>query len=185
MKIISITPQGNDAPLIYHKPDTALVRNNDAFYLPEFANHFSAHLALVIRIKKMGKKVAERFAHRYYDEIAVGINIEALDLIEQKKASQLPWDEGVAFDYSAPISSFTPKSDKLDITLQLNGENIQQLSSDDIIIDQLIAEVTNKFTLKIGDLIYITLPKEGLKLDIGQQLSTNLNGENMLLCSIK
>ena len=185
MKLISITPQKDNASLIYHKPDTALLRNNDAFYLPEFSEHLSARLALVIKIKKMGKKVAERFAHRYYDEITVGINTEAIDLIEHCKTSQLPWDEGVAFDYSAPIGKFISKSDHLELVLQLNGQSIQQFTSDDINIDQLISEVSHKFTLKIGDLIYITLPIKGLKLEIGQNLSTNLNSQNILLCSIK
>jgi acylpyruvate hydrolase len=185
MKLINITPQKDKASLIYHKPDTALLRNNDAFYLPEFSEHLSARLALVIRIKKMGKKITERFAHRYYDEISVGINIEASDLIEHCKALQLPWDEGVAFDYSAPIGAFVPKCDYLALILQLDGEPIQQFTSDDINIDQLITEVSHKFTLKIGDLIYLTLPLEGLKLEIDQNITCTLNGQDLLLCSVK
>lgn len=185
MKLICITPQEGKHSLIYLKPDTALLRNNEAFYLPDFSEQLTGRLALVIKIKKMGKKVAERFSHRYYDEITVGLNIEALDIIERNKKEQLPWDEAVSFDYSAPIGPFIPKSTPFSLTLQCNRVQIQEINTSMINIDQLIAEASSKFTLKIGDFIYITLPTEGQKLEIGQELTASLNGEELLKCSIK
>lgn len=185
MKIISITPKEDNASLIYLKPDTSLLRNNDAFYLPEFSEHISGRLALVIRMKKMGKKIAERFAHRYYEEVTVGLNIEALDIIKHNKKEQLPWDVAVSFDYSAPIAPFVPKSDTLNLTLLCDEQQTQKINTSMINIDQLIAEASAKFTLKIGDLIYITLANTEQKLEIGQCLTASLNNKDLLKCSIK
>ena len=185
MKLICITPYEHKASLVYLKPDTALLRNNDAFYLPDFSEHMVARLALIIKVKKMGKKIAERFSHRYYDEISIGLNIEAQDIIKKNIEEQLPWDEAVAFDHSAPISPFANKSDATTLTLDCNQKEIQYLDNTLINIDKLIAEASRKFTLKIGDLIYITLPTAGLKLELGQELKASLNGEPRLRCTIK
>lgn len=185
MKIICITPQEDKASLIYLKPDTALLRNNDAFYLPDFSDKFSGRIALVVRMKKMGKKIAERFAHRYYDEITVGLSIEATSTIEHCKKEQLPWDEAVSFDYSSPIAPFTKKSDTISLSLLCDQKQCQELDNSIININQLIAEVSSKFTIKIGDLIYITLHNEGHILEIGQEFSAKINGETLLKCSIK
>jgi acylpyruvate hydrolase len=185
MKIICITPQENKPSLIYLKPDTALLRNNDAFYMPDFSEDITARLALVIKVKKMGKKIAERFAHRYYEEVSTGINLEARDLIEHNKAHGLPWDEAVAFDYSAPIGRFISPEEELSLSLECSNEKSQTLPINSTLIKQRIVEVSQKFTLKIGDYIYITLPTQGFKLEIGQELTGNLNGENLLKCTIK
>jgi len=185
MKLICITPQEDKSSLIYLKPDTALLRNNDALYLPEFSEQLYGRLALVIKMKKMGKKIAERFAHRYYEEVSVGLNIEALDIIARNKEEQLPWDEAVSFDYSAPIGQFIDKKEEVNITLSCDNETIEHWDSSSINIDKMIAEASQKFTLKIGDFIYITLPNQGLKLEIGQELSAQLNEDELLRFSIK
>lgn len=185
MKLICITPQESGASLIYQKPDTALLRNNNAFYLPEFSEHLSARLAYVIKIKKMGKKIAERFAHRYYEEVSVGLNIEALDVLERNKQEQLPWDNAVGFDYSSPIAPFVPKSDTFTLELTAKNQTIQSLNQEDFSVDRVIAEASHTFTLKIGDFIYITLPIEGVKLEIGQYYKVALNEASLLECEIK
>lgn len=185
MKLICVTPQKDKSSLIYLKPDSCLVRNNEDFYIPKFSDHITARVCLVIKIKKMGKQVAERFGHRYYDETTIGLNFVADDVLNTKQEERLPWDEAVGFDRSAPLGAFTQKVD--DFTIQLlNDDTIaQEIKASDLPIDKIIAEVTQRFTLKIGDLIYISLPEHSLKLAIGQKLSGTMNDECLLECGIK
>lgn len=184
MKLINVI-QHPDYALIYHKPDNCLVRNNEAFYLPDFATIFIARIAYVIKIKKIGKQIKTHFAHRYYDEVSVGLNIEAKDKLAQLRSQGLPWDQAVCFDYSAPLGTFTNKQTKKHIQLFINNNEQVILDLNQLHIDKIIADISHQFTLKIGDLIYISLPREDSILSIGQEFSVCLNNEELLTCAIK
>lgn len=184
MKLINHIQHPNYS-LIYHKPDSCLVRNNEAFYLPDFAKVFIARIAYVIRIKKIGKRISPRFVHRYYDEVSVGLNIEAKDLLSHLRNEGLPWDAATSFDYSAPIGTFTQKQNENHIQLLINDTLKEDFSVSHLDIDKAISEISHQYTLKIGDLIYLSLPREDLKLELGQNITLQLNNEERLACSIK
>lgn len=152
-------------PVVFLKPDSALLRNNDAFYLPGFAKSFHHEVELVFKINRLGKNIEERFAHRYYDEVSLGIDFTARDLQDELRGKGLPWEKCKAFDGSAVISNFVPVTkypdlNNLQFKLLVNGELRQMGNSHDMIftIDQIIAHLSKYFTLKIGDLIYTGTP---------------------------
>ena len=152
-------------PVVFLKPDSALLRNNDPFFLPDFANSFHHEVEIVVRINRLGKNIEERFAHRYYDQIGLGIDFTARDLQEKLRQKGLPWEKSKAFDSSAVISKFIDKEHYADINnlnfrLEVNGEVRQQGNTSDMLfsIDQIIAHVSKYFMLKIGDLIYTGTP---------------------------
>ncbi|MDG5800381.1 fumarylacetoacetate hydrolase family protein [Marinilabiliaceae bacterium ANBcel2] len=164
-------------PIVFLKPDSALLRNNDPFYIPQFAKQFHYETELVVRISRLGKKIDASFAHRYYDEIGLGVDFTARDLQDELRQKGLPWEKCKAFDGSAVISKFTPKMRFPDIndvnfSLKVNGELRQQGNSGDMIssIDQLIAYVSNYFTLKIGDYIFTGTPAGVGSVNIGDRL---------------
>ncbi len=185
MKLISITPQEEQPSIIYIKPDTALLRNGDDFYLPEFSEKIEARLALIIKIKKVGKHISEKFSHRYYDDVSIGLNLEASDVLEMNMNAKLPWGNAVAFDYSAPIGQFIKKPESYLLSLNLNDEIFSSCEINKELIDKCIADTSQHFTLKIGDFIYITLPKNKLQLSIGQKINASLNETNLFKCLIK
>jgi acylpyruvate hydrolase len=164
-------------PVVFGKPDSALLRNNAPFFLPAFAREFHHEVELVIRINRLGKNIGEKFAHRYYNEIGLGIDFTARDLQDELKKKGLPWEKSKAFDGSAVISEFVPISRyanlrELSFRLDINGEIRQKGNSQDMIFnfDQLIAHVSRYFTLKIGDLIYTGTPSGVGPVAIGDRL---------------
>lgn len=164
-------------PVVFSKPDSALLRNNAPFYLPDFANVFHHEVELVIKISRLGKNIEEKFAHRYYEEIGLGIDFTARDLQDELRGKGLPWEKCKAFDGSAVLSEFTPKMRFADIQniqfkLLVNGELRQTGNSRDMInsIDQIIAHVSRYFTLKIGDLIYTGTPAGVGAVEVGDRL---------------
>ncbi len=164
-------------PVVFCKPDTALLRNNAPFFLPAFANDFHHEVELVIRINRLGKNIDEKFANRYYNEIGLGIDFTARDLQDELKKKGLPWEKSKAFDGSAVISEFIPISryhnlNDLSFRLLVNGEMRQTGNSHDMIFsfDQLISHVSKYFTLKIGDLIYTGTPSGVASVAIGDRL---------------
>jgi 2-keto-4-pentenoate hydratase/2-oxohepta-3-ene-1,7-dioic acid hydratase in catechol pathway len=179
-------------PVFFMKPDTALLRNNDPFYLPDFSNEIHHEIELVIKINKVGKHIAKEFANRYYDEIGLGIDFTARDLQSELKKKGLPWEKAKAFDYSAPISSTFFKKDKLelnniDFDLIINEKTVQKGNSKDMIfdIDDIISYISKFITLKIGDLIYTGTPAGVGKVKIGDKLQAYLNQKLMLDFLIK
>ncbi|WP_088655271.1 fumarylacetoacetate hydrolase family protein [Geofilum rhodophaeum] len=164
-------------PVVFSKPDSALLRNNDPFYLPDFANEFHHEVEVVVRISRLGKNIEERFAHRYYEELALGVDFTARDLQDELRSKGLPWEKCKAFDGSAVLSAFTPKMrfadvNNINFSLKVNGEVRQQGNTADMIngIDRLIAYVSKYFTLKIGDLIYTGTPAGVGAVQIGDRL---------------
>lgn len=152
-------------PVVFMKPDTALLKNNKPFYVPDFSNELHYETELIININRIGKNIAPRFAHRYYSEIGLGVDFTARDLQRKLKAEGKPWEICKAFDNSAVIGNFIPVesvSNVQDIrfSLELNGKTVQQGHSADMIfpIDELVAYVSRFFTLKIGDILFTGTP---------------------------
>jgi acylpyruvate hydrolase len=155
-----------EEPVFFMKPDSSLLRNNEPFFIPEWTQEVHHEIELVLRINRLGKNIEERFAHRYYDEIGLGIDFTARDVQAELKAKGLPWEKAKAFDRAAVIGgSFFPKSDFPDLNairfrLDINGKTVQDGNSGLMIFsfDQIIANVSKYITLKIGDLIYTGTP---------------------------
>lgn len=152
-------------PVIFAKPDSALLLKNKPFFIPDFAEDFHHEVELVIRINRIGKNIAPQFAHRYYDEIALGVDFTARDLQSELKSKGLPWEKAKAFDGSAVLSKFIDKNKFGDIQninfhMEKNGETVQIGNTSHMIfpIDRIISHVSQYFTLKIGDLIYTGTP---------------------------
>lgn len=152
-------------PVIFMKPDTAVLKEGKPFFLPDFSNEIHYETEIVIKISRLGKNISERFAYRYYDELTVGIDFTARDLQVQQKQLGLPWEISKSFDNSAPIGTFVSKAlfpDIRDIPfhLDINGTTVQQGNTKDMIfsVDKIIAYISRFFTLKIGDLIFTGTP---------------------------
>ncbi len=179
-------------PVFFIKPDTALLIRNRPFYYPEFTHDLHYECELVYRICKVGRHISPKFAHTYYDALALGIDFTARDLQQQAKEKGLPWEKAKAFDFSAPVSSFVPVSDipdpgNLSFSLTLNGNTVQQGNSRDMIfpIDTLIAYVSRFITLRTGDYLFTGTPAGVGPVKIGDRLEAFLEGKKMLGFDIK
>jgi acylpyruvate hydrolase len=173
-----------DEPVLFMKPDSALLRNNDPFYIPEWSNDVHHEIELIVRICKVGKSIEKRFAHRYYKEIGIGIDFTARDLQNALKDKGLPWEKSKAFDHSAmicpefvSISTF-PDGNSIHFNLDKNGKTVQEGDSALMIfsIDDIISHVSKYFTLKIGDLIYTGTPAGVGPVRMGDRLEGYLEG---------
>ncbi len=179
-------------PVIFSKPETSLLKNNNPFYYPDFTKDLHYEAEIVVKINKLGKNISEKFANRYYNEIGIGIDFTARDLQSELKQKGLPWDLAKGFDNSAPISNFINISDikdisKLSFSLDINNKTVQEGNTKDMIfsIDKIIAFVSQYFTLKIGDLIFTGTPKGVGPINIGDKLIAKIEGKEMLNFEIK
>ena len=179
-------------PVIFTKPDTALVRNNQPFYIPDFSSDIHYEAELVLKICKMGKNIHERFARRYYDAIGLGIDFTARDLQAKAKEKGLPWALAKGFDGSAPISDFYPLDHfpnlkNINFSLTVDGELRQKGNSSMMLFsfDQIIAYVSKFITLKDGDLIFTGTPKGVGSIKIGNKLAGYIEDEKVLEIEIK
>ena len=152
-------------PVLFMKPDTALLKDGKPFFLPDFSEDVQYETELVVRVSRLGKNIAERFAHRYYDQLTVGIDFTARDLQKKQKELGLPWERAKGFDQSAAVGSFIPIESvtalqDLNFRLDINGETVQAGNSREMIysVDRIIAFISRFFTLKIGDLIFTGTP---------------------------
>ena len=155
-----------EKPVFFMKPNTALLQKNNPFFYPDFTNDLHFEAELVLKICKNGRHIDEKFAHKYYDEIGIGIDFTARDLQAECKQKGLPWEIAKAFDQSAPVGNFIAKSDFQDrenirFSLIINNELRQEGNSGDMIFsfDQIIAYVSKFITLRIGDYIFTGTPK--------------------------
>lgn len=187
---------GNDLPeepIFFMKPDSALLRNNDPFYIPEWTKDLHHEIELVIKINRIGKNIEKRFAHRYYDEIGLGIDFTARDVQQQLRAKGLPWEKSKAFDSSAVISSsflsksIFPDDESIQFKLNINGEAVQEGDSGLMIFgfDEIISHVSKYVTLKIGDLIYTGTPAGVGPVQIGDHLEGYLENKKLLDFEVK
>jgi len=182
-----------EEPVFFMKPDSALLRNNDPFYIPDWTKEVHHEIELVIKINRIGKNIEKRFADRYYDEIGLGIDFTARDVQAQLKTKGLPWEKAKAFDQSAVISStFFPKSifpdiESLFFKLDINGKTLQEGDSGLMIFgfDEIISHVSKYVTLKIGDLIYTGTPANVGPVQIGDHLEGYLEGKKLLDFNVK
>lgn len=166
-----------EEPVLFLKPDTARLLTN-RFYIPEFSENVHYEVELLIKIKKVGKYIAPEFAHTYYDEIGLGIDFTARDVQQKLKEAGLPWEKAKAFDGAAVIGKkWFPKTDfkdlqNLNFSLNKNGERVQSGNTNLMLwkIDELIAEISKYFTLKIGDIIFTGTPAGVGKVEIGDKL---------------
>lgn len=179
-------------PVIFMKPDTAILKDNKPFYHPDFSNDIHHELEIVLKIAKEGKHIAEKFAHKYYNEIGLGIDFTARDIQQKHKEKGLPWELAKSFDHSAPISHFITKDQfkdlyQLNFHLDLNGQTVQKGNTSDLLFqfEKLIAFVSQYITLKKGDLIFTGTPKGVGKVNIGDHLVGYLEGEKLLDFVIK
>jgi 2-keto-4-pentenoate hydratase/2-oxohepta-3-ene-1,7-dioic acid hydratase in catechol pathway len=172
-------------PVLFMKPDSALLRNNDPFYIPDWSNDVHHEIELIVKISRLGKNIEKRFAHRYYSEIGIGIDFTARDVQNALKDKGLPWEKSKAFDHSAvicknfvPIDSLKDRNE-IHFRLDKNGTTVQDGNSALMIfaIDDLIAHISKYFTLKIGDLIYTGTPAGVGPVSIGDHLEGFLEGE--------
>ncbi len=180
------------APVFFMKPDTALLKENAPFYYPAFSNDIHYEVELVVKISKNGKTILPQFAHKYYDQITVGIDFTARDLQQQCKEKGLPWEKAKAFDQSAVVGQFIslaslPKKDEISFSLSLNKKVVQQGVSNQMLfsVDQIIAYVSGFITLKTGDLIYTGTPAGVGPVKIGDRLEAKIENEVLLDFEIK
>ncbi len=176
-----------EVPVFFMKPDTCLLRNNQPFFYPEFTNKLHYELEVVIKINRLGRNINPKFAHRYYSELALGIDFTARDLQEECKRKGLPWEISKAFDGSAPISPFVslleiPDLSNLDFRLEKNGEVVQRGNTAHMIFsfDQIISYVSKFVKLHIGDLIYTGTPSGVGPVNIGDRLTAYMGEREML-----
>lgn len=181
-----------EKPVIFMKPDTAVLKDNKDFYYPEFSKDVHYEVELVIRVCNEGKHVSKKFAHKYYDAIGLGIDFTARDVQSELKAKGLPWELAKAFDHSAVVGELIAKDQitdlqSLDFSLQKNGETVQEGNSKDMIFDfdSLITFVSQYITLRKGDLIYTGTPAGVGPVQIGDKLEGFLDGKSMFTCQIK
>lgn len=153
-----------EQPLFFLKPETSMILRNRPFFLPDFSNDIHYEVELLVKINKVGKFIQKRFAHTYYDEIGLGIDFTARDIQQEAMAKGLPWELSKAFDGSAIIGNFLPKSQfpnlqNINFHLQKNEQIVQKGNSADMLfeIDDIIAYVSQFITLKIGDIIFLLL----------------------------
>ena len=181
-------------PIYFMKPDTALLRNNDAFYIPKFSEQVDYETELVVKINRVGKCIEERFAHRYYDEVGLGIDFTARDLQRRAMAEGLPWEQAKGFDHSAAISSrflslseVGKKVEDLRFEMTINDE-VRQVGEPKMMIhsvERIISYVSKFMTLKMGDLIYTGTPAGVGPVKKGDVLRATLEGVELLNFDIR
>lgn len=179
-------------PVVFLKPDTALIKGGAPFYYPDFSTNIHHEVELVLKISKEGKYIQPQFAHRYFEEIGLGIDFTARDLQDQCKAKGLPWEIAKAFNGSAPIGDFKSVSEfsdlkNIDFHLEINGEVKQKGNTSLMLFDfaAIISYVSQFFTLKKGDLIYTGTPAGVGPVQTGDQLIGFIGNEKMLHVEVK
>ncbi|RKT01264.1 fumarylacetoacetate hydrolase family protein [Chryseobacterium defluvii] len=174
-----------ESPVIFMKPDTAVLKGND-FYIPEFSNDVHYELEVVLKISKGGKYIQKEAAHKHYEEIGLGIDFTARDLQSNLKSKGLPWELAKGFDGSAVVGSFFKKEnydlENLQFSLLKNKDKVQDGNTKDMIFsfEDIIAFVSQYFTLRVGDLIFTGTPKGVGKVEENDVLEAFLEGEKVL-----
>lgn len=182
----------SDAPVVFLKPDTALLKNNTPFYHPDFSENIHHEVEIVLKVCKEGKHIKKEFASRYFDEIGIGIDFTARDLQDKCKAKGLPWEIAKGFNGSAPIGQFIsikeiPDLENINFHLLINGELRQKGNTSMMLFDfgSIIEYVSNFFTLKKGDLIFTGTPAGVGKVNIGDHLEAFIEEQKLLDFEIK
>ncbi len=179
-------------PVIFMKPETALLKDNKPFYHPDFSEDIHHEIEIVLKISKEGKHISEKFANNYFDEIALGVDFTARDIQSRHKEKGLPWELAKAFDNSAPVSKFLPKSQFADLKnvnfkLDVNGQTRQVGNTSNMLFsfEYIISFVSKYITLKKGDLIFTGTPQGVAKVNIGDRLEGYLEDHKLLDFDVK
>ncbi|MDR1344661.1 MAG: fumarylacetoacetate hydrolase family protein [Tannerellaceae bacterium] len=178
-------------PAIFMKSESSLLKNGKPFFIPDFSSDVHYETEIVIRINRLGKNIAERFASRYYNEVTVGIDFTARDLQKRLRSEGLPWEISKAFDHSAAIGDFIPLPDagvgRIAFRLEINGVKVQEGNTADMIFpaDRIVAYASRFFTLKMGDLIYTGTPEGVGPVHVGDRLQGYIDDRKLLDFNIR
>tara|TARA_R110002124_G_scaffold6123_1_gene37293 strand:+ start:37517 stop:38128 length:612 start_codon:yes stop_codon:yes gene_type:complete len=179
-------------PILFLKPDTSIVLKKQPFFIPDFSNDVHHEVEILVKIKKIGKHIDRKFAHKYYDEIGLGIDFTARDLQQELKAKGLPWEKAKAFDGAAVVGNFLPKStfnsvDTINFTLKKNETVVQEGNTALMLwkIDELIEYISKYFTLKIGDIIFTGTPSGVAKVTPNDTLTGFIEDKEVFSVKVK
>jgi 2-keto-4-pentenoate hydratase/2-oxohepta-3-ene-1,7-dioic acid hydratase in catechol pathway len=179
-------------PVVFLKPDTAILLKKQPFFIPDFSNDVHHEVEVLVKINKVGKHIAKKFAHKYYDEIGLGIDFTARDLQAKLKEKGLPWEKAKAFDGAAVIGNWMPKEaiqdvNRLSFSLEKNGEVVQSGNTSHMLwkIDELIEYVSKYFTLKIGDIIFTGTPAGVGRVNAEDKLVGFIENKQMFSITVK
>ena len=181
-----------EEPVVFLKPDSAIIKNNKPFFLPDFLKDIHYEVEIVLKISKLGKGISAKYAHRYFDEVTLGIDITARDLQNRLKTAGFPWELSKCFDGAAPLGKFVPVSaiadpGKIDFRLEINNKVVQHGNTSDLIFgfNEIIEYVSKYFTLKTGDLIFTGTPPGVGQIHKNDNLVAYLGDEPLLDFMIK
>jgi 2-keto-4-pentenoate hydratase/2-oxohepta-3-ene-1,7-dioic acid hydratase in catechol pathway len=179
-------------PVVFLKPDTAILKSGETFYIPDNLGEIHHELEIIVKISKVGKHIDQKFAHKYYDELSVGIDFTARDLQNKLKEKGLPWEKSKAFDSSAIIGDFIPKNifssiESLTFELKNNGNEVQKGNTSYMLwnIDEIISHVSQYFTLKTGDIIFTGTPQGVAPIKPNDMLEAFIENKKLLKLHIK
>ena len=181
-----------DEPVVFIKPDSAILPKEQDFYIPEFSEDVHYEVEVLVKIKKVGKHISKEFAHKYYDEVGLGIDFTARDLQSKLKSKGLPWEKAKGFDGAAVVGKWLPKDkledmDDLNFSLSKNNETVQEGNTSLMLwkIDEIIAHISTYFMLKKGDIIFTGTPAGVGKVSPNDYLVGTLEGEQMFDINVK
>lgn len=181
-----------DEPVVFIKPDSAILPKEQDFYIPEFSQDVHYEVEVLVKIKKVGKHISKEFAHKYYDEIGLGIDFTARDLQSKLKSKGLPWEKAKGFDGAAVVGKWLPKKkfedvDNLDFSLSKNGNKVQEGNTSLMLwkIDEIIVHVSTYFMLKKGDIIFTGTPAGVGKVSPNDYLVGTLEGEQLFEIKVR
>ena len=190
--IAELNNERPDEPVIFMKPDTAILPKKTPFTIPAFSSEIHHEIEILVKISKVGKYIDTKFAHKYYDEIGLGIDFTARDVQNKLKEKGLPWEKAKAFDGSAIIGDFLPKNifnsmENITFELQNNGKTVQKGNTNHMLwkIDEIISHISQFFTLKKGDIIFTGTPEGVDKVTPNDILEGFIENKKVLRLHIK
>ena len=181
-----------DSPVIFIKPDSSIILKNQPFFIPDFSNEINYEVEIILKICKLGKHIENKYAHKYFNHIGLGIDFTARDTQNELKSNGLPWEKAKAFDGSALVGSWFDKTKfqdlrNLNFSLFKNGKSVQIGNTSQMMwnFDELISEISKYFTLKIGDIIFTGTPSGVGKVNKGDNLEGFIEGKSSFVINVK
>ncbi|MGB0486506.1 MAG: fumarylacetoacetate hydrolase family protein [Flavobacteriaceae bacterium] len=181
-----------DSPVIFLKPDTSIIIKNQPFFIPDFSSEINYEVEIILKICKLGKHIENKYAHKYFNQIGLGIDFTARDTQNELKSNGLPWEKAKAFDGSALVGSWFDKTKfkdlrNLNFSLNKNGKSVQIGNTSQMMwnFDELISEISKYFTLKIGDIIFTGTPSGVGKVNKGDNLEGFIEGKSSFVINVK
>ena len=179
-------------PVLFLKPETSLLKDKNPFFIPDHSKNISPRINIILKICRLGKNIQEKFAHKYYDEISVGVDLEATDTLKRCRDNQLPWEVAKAFEFSAPVGRFISKTEFLNLnnisfSIKKNGECLSFGNTSDMVFnfDKLVAHASKYMMLKMGDFIFTGSPAIQSTLQIDDKIECYLEERKLLSFHIK